>query len=364
MIATDAHIIYINRVARHFQIERNFFYSLTPYCSRESAFSISSCDYSSTIANFADIQLTHRHEAELVLSSTIFEKLSPEVENSWSQKGFRAQVTMGAEFLRHENTVMRLIKMGCGLDILIDRPLLLHNQIKFSELAQTYDIRFCILLNKYFPITEVLRSLPDSILSKSHLLVVPPTHPQSVYYPAAWASRIVQSLETPLPLLIFPNLAAGLKDSSEREFFSEFNLNSVPMLAAPSRLRNIQSVFTWLLQRKWILLLDILHSILLFIRHPSLEKVRHLVHLLMQNMRNTIESTKRALIFAYNLFRYRFWHFIRYRAWNFFRYDVWHFLRFKVLYFLFFPALKIYWFMEYQIQTRVLPRIREKADKE
>ncbi|MFS4459364.1 hypothetical protein [Bdellovibrio sp. HCB2-146] len=409
-------------MARHFDIERNFFYSLTPYCTKESVFSISACDYSTTMSDVAGLEIQKQNSRNLVLSSTAFEKLDSRLEAAvlpGANGSIRLQVSVGAELHRLQNVVLRLLQQGCGLDILIDRPLSPQNQTSLESLSHKYDVRFCLMLNKYFSLTEIIHSLPQTVMKKSFMLIVPPNDSRSIFYSADHVIHILNDLLFELPILVFENLVAQVSHPSERAFFTHFNLDTtLETASAFANFKNFRTVLLWLMKRQWIFLLDLLHSGLLFIRHPSGAKLQQLGQTLWQLLRLLKGMLGKLSVHLYNFIRYKVWHFIRYQFWHFIRYQLWHFIRYQIWgfvryqiwgfvrfqvwnfirydvvhFFLYkvypfikydiiqrglsnswrlregmrilaYPFLKVYWFASYQVETRLLPLLKKGTEKE
>ncbi len=295
MFATGALLNYIIRVARHFLVERNSFHSLTPYGSKESALSISSWDYSFTTLKLQDIE-ANKIQIPLVLNSTAFDLLpSPELEAIlMSQTApVRLQISLGAELTRHQALVFGLLKDGCGLDFLIDRPIPDASRAMIAELCQQFDIRLCVLVNRYFSTQETLRSLPKEVKDNIFLLLLPPLNSGSHFCAPDHVYRILSELEGTWRLLVFENALGQLPPGAEKNFYTHFDIeNFLEDSKSIRTYHTFREVTVWLLQRRWIFFLDFLHSILLLVRNPSLAKFSQLLSILIRPLKNLMRAAK------------------------------------------------------------------------
>lgn len=343
-------------MAYHSNIERNVFLTLTSYGARDSVLSISSWDYSTAQVDVD--QIARFKDGRVVLASTALEEphFSSLVSIAPNLPLIRIQVSIGAELARHQEKVVTLLRQGLGLDILIDRPLTEISLNMIRGLPGPSQIRVCVISNKLFSVEDTWMSLPESLQQSSAVVFLPPADENSIYHSADRVLGILKASGTDWRLLVFENVINELPGTPTRDYFKTFDEKSY--ITDTSRAlphRQFRKTVLWLSRRKLVFALDMIHVVLLFMKNPSLRPLvdtltRALQALVSRASFGAVAAKNRAINFIVSTkgrtvaLAIEVKNFVLYRATP---------AILKALRIVFFPAFKVYWFCEYQYNTRI-----------
>jgi hypothetical protein len=338
---------------------KNTFLSFQPYLSRESILAISSADFSFTYLKDPLQSLENRSLPVVISAEAWSSERGGEFLNEIAKKPaqVRVQISVGAEFMKHEAKLLAFLKQGGACDLLFDRPLAKGFEAHLQQLLRNFDLRLCLVANRYFATQATVSSLSAEVQEKLFILFLPPQGKGSCYLSNDEVIRELNGLSADRPwnALIFSNVVEQVQNTKDRYFFAD--LDPEAYYSRPHLMDGynwFRNTIVWLAKKKFIWLLDILYSFMIFLKDPrnfirfrTWASFRHAVHMsfvfiwhrvslpVVRGLKYRSENGKSLLRHLIVMSGIWFWHrlaiplvtFVRYKillqAYNFIRYRLW-----------------------------------------
>lgn len=317
----------------------------------------------------------------------------------------RIQVSWGAEFHRYYEKLLPFLDARGGVDILIDRPLDYDAIEELRYLRGQFDIRLCLIANRYFDFWRTVSSLEAELLSSLVVVFLPPADAKSAYYSPDEVIGILEGggFTGEITLLVFDNILSANVQIPDFKFFLEMDREAYfSGSLVLETFKTYRALMVWGARKNLIWLLDSLYAVLMFMKSPSWQG---LLNPILTFRCFVVQHLKKLGWVVFHFFRYSVFHFFRYKIPHYFRISVLHFLRFRLLHFIriwilqplryrivpqvkgnlirwgvclmvvfryraphllrtvmnfvLYPLYKIYWFSNYQFKKRVLPYFKK-----